>query len=285
MKTIYNEGRVIGLSQYELYVRQLLSTDPNATPLTERQWLAAATTEISSMILKVAAGTPKGYHDYLLPEGSQLCGCSLIHGFLFEGEVTLDESGYWATYVDSYGKLVSNTYLSHPVTPGTSEYVPVVPEPEVMSKELKERCRNFLKIKSGLMFQPGQWKSNVYYTPLLNEVPQPIIADGTHEQILASLNRVTAYNALEPDLSKRGFIRIAVNEDITTDVYIFLHGFVYKPMIEGDVQYVLDGFTRHPENGDFLGPEAFPWACPVMFLVTTNILEATTNDLIISLVE
>ena len=37
MKQIYNEGRVVGYSSYDIYVRQLLSSDPTAVPMTERE--------------------------------------------------------------------------------------------------------------------------------------------------------------------------------------------------------------------------------------------------------
>ena len=41
MKQLYNEGRVLGYASYESYVREVLSIDPNAELLTEREWLAA----------------------------------------------------------------------------------------------------------------------------------------------------------------------------------------------------------------------------------------------------
>ena len=93
MKEIYNEGRVVGLSAYEMYIRQLLSGNPEATPMSEREWLASTVSESNSMILKVAAGTTAGYHDYALPNGSDLCGATMIHAYMFEGEVQLDTFG------------------------------------------------------------------------------------------------------------------------------------------------------------------------------------------------
>ena len=89
MKTIYNEGRVVGLSAYELYVRQLLSEDPDAEPLTEREWLGSTLGSGASMILYVKAGTTAGVHDYVLPRQSRPVGCSTLIGSIFDGIVSV----------------------------------------------------------------------------------------------------------------------------------------------------------------------------------------------------
>jgi hypothetical protein len=284
MQEIYNEGRVVGLSQWELYVRQLLSTHPEATPMTEREWLVSTLGECSSMILKIASGTTKGYHDYILPENSELCGCTMIHGYLFEGDVVLDdERGYWATNVDSYGKLISNTQSLHPTTPGTSAYVPTMSNPEDMTPELKERCKNYLKLTSGLMFQPGQWVTGVQYVPALTESDENLLVESGQQLLIPVAGGSNGY-ALNPDLSSPGFIRIAVNADLTSDVYVYFHGFVYKPWMRAGGG-TLETTNQRPQDGDFLGPTIYPWACPVMFTVTTNIIETTNNGITIDLVE
>ena len=53
IKTIYNEGRVVGASAYEIYVRNFYANDPNSTPPTERTWLANMFGSGSAMILKI----------------------------------------------------------------------------------------------------------------------------------------------------------------------------------------------------------------------------------------
>ena len=52
-KEIWNEGRVTGLSAYEIYVKQHLVEDPANPPATEREWLSASIAMGSSMLLKV----------------------------------------------------------------------------------------------------------------------------------------------------------------------------------------------------------------------------------------
>ena len=57
IRTIYNEGRVQGLSNYELFIRNLLADNPDASIPTEKEWLAASIARGSSMILKVDTDT------------------------------------------------------------------------------------------------------------------------------------------------------------------------------------------------------------------------------------
>ena len=40
-RVLYNEGRVVGYSAYEIYIQQLKAVDPDATPATEKEWLAS----------------------------------------------------------------------------------------------------------------------------------------------------------------------------------------------------------------------------------------------------
>lgn len=283
MQEIYNEGRVVGLNSWEMYVRQLLSTNPEATPMTEREWLASSLSESSSMILKVASGTTKGYHDYALPANSDLCSCTMINAFMFEGEVRTDASGYWAESVSSYGKLISNSGESHPSTPGTSPYVPTQANPDQISSALRERAKNYLKISSGLVLQPGEWISGVRYTPLLTENSENILTEDG-KKLLAPVNDATADHVLNPDLTQVPFVRIAVMENLTADVYIFMHGFVYKSAAKAAANQLSTGSTNRPEDGDFLGPTIFPWAIPIMLNVTNNVLDTTNNGVVISLV-
>lgn len=251
MKTIYNEGRVVGLSSYELYVRQLLSTNPEATPMSEREWLSNSLSESTSMILRVPAGTGVGPHDYSLPSGSQLCGASVIYGSLFQGEVELSDDGHWATKVTDYGELISNTPESHPVTPGTSEYVPTKPNPTDLPEQTRRRCDNYIRIQSAMMIQPGEWLDD---------------------------EEAAACKILDPDFSKLGFVRILVAEPIEEDVLILLHGFANTVLIKGSSMYAAPGQSRRPQDGDFLGPTVFPWSCPIYLTVSNDAYMALVRD-------
>ena len=273
MRTLYNEGRVVGLSAYEIYVRQVLSVDPDAEILSEREWLAATLSANNSMILKIKAGTTRGYHDYLLPAGSDLCSCTWIIGSIFEGDVTCDANDEWAIKVDDYGRLISNTALRHPVTPGYPSDVPVKADYIHPSEEYANQCKEYMKISAGLMLQPGEWTSNVYQVPLTNETDVELTTEND-EVLLADLCDERARMRYKANLAERGFARILIMQDIEHDFYILLRGFSHKSLVIslfGDVNDSL-----HPQNGDFLGPELFPWANPISFVYTNDMMSTFT---------
>ena len=279
MKVLYNEGRVQGLSSYELYVRQMLSRNPEAHILSESQWLAASLSTNNSMVLKITAGTTEGYHDYILPEGSDLCGCTTVFAALFEGSATFE--GIWAKRIDDYGRLISNTPTRFPVTPGEPSDVPAK-EDLRMTPEYIQQCSEFMKVSAGLVLQPGEWIDNVYQVELLDEGGVTIITE-EGEELLADLSDDITRMSLDVDLSARGFVRLLFTKPIEHDFYIFLHGFAYKNVLAG-----MSGFdnlltTSNPENGDFLGPQSFPWAVPIFLLYTGNMLNSlqqTAEDMV-----
>ena len=59
-RQLWNEGRVVGLSAYEVYLKQHLSKNPDIEPATEIEWLAASIASGSSMILKISAHETAG---------------------------------------------------------------------------------------------------------------------------------------------------------------------------------------------------------------------------------
>ena len=269
MKTIYSEGRVTGLSSYELYVRQVLSRNPDAKILSESQWLAAALGTNNSMILKIEAGTTKGIHNYILPEGSDLCSCTYIIGSVFEGSATFE--GDWATRVDDYGRLISNTGQLYPQTPGEPEDVPYKLGYATPSDEFIAQCNEYMKISSGIMLQPGEWVDNVYQVELLDQGGTVLTTENDVE-LLADLSNDISRMTLNADLSRRGFVRILFDEDVEHEFYVFLHGFSYKNVLAG-----MSGFdnllnTNNPENGDFLGPQSFPWAIHITFIYNNDMM-------------
>jgi len=279
MREIYNEGRVVGLGSYELYVRQLLSTNPKTKVLTERQWLSASLSATSSMILKIPAGTQRGYHDYVLPEGSDLCGCNIIYGSVFEGEVTVDGAGVWAVRVDDYGRLIENTLSVHPVTPGTPDCVPAKADPIDLTEEYKARCRNYLKVTGALMFQPGQWNDNIYYDNLQAENGENIDTE-QNEELLVPVTDMIAAKSIEPDFAELGFIRLAIAEEITEDLYILFNGFAYKTIAAGEVGFAQLYTKGVPEDGDFLGPATYPWGCKIILAMSTDVMRVAMNDML-----
>lgn len=278
MREIYNEGRVVGLSNYELYVRQLLSLNPEATPMSEREWISCMLAGNASMILRVPQGTTAGYHDYMLPVGSQLCAATIIYGSVFQGEITLDDTGYWATRVVDYGQLISNTYTRGPITPGLPNDVPTKENPQAMTQRLRNRCKEYIKVVSGLVLQPGEWIENTYYTPLLQEQGLELTTqDG--EEVLAHVNDVGIDRSLDPNFHHQPFVRLMIAEDIEEDIYIFLHGFMNSVALLGESGVLTQLGSDRPQDGDFLGPNVFPWGCPIVFTSTTDVQYAILQEL------
>lgn len=256
MREIYNEGRVVGISAYGLYVRQLLSIDPEATPMTEREWLTFTLANNASMIMKVTKGTTQGYHDYILPEGSSLCGSATMYGSLFQGQVRLGEDGIWANRVNDYGPLIDNTAQRSPETPGQPEDVPAKEDPiepftPLKETELRNRAKEYVKIVSAIMVQPGDWIQRE------NEEGKD----------------------LDPNFAERGFVRLLLSDDLNEDVYILICGFVDKLALKGEFSFIPDAAPYVPANGDFLGPAMFPWAVPIVLISSTDVDKFARDDI------
>ena len=260
---IYNEGRVVGFSAYEIYVRHLLSQDPDAKVPTEKEWLAATIGRGASMILKVGSSTSVGVHDYELPGSSTLCAAGVIVASFFDGEVEMN--GCWATKVKSYGSLISNTVKSHPNT-NVNELDPSDTPYNSNNTTNLEQLKSYINITEGLYIDYGRWNSKGNSSTSIPYV--------SFEPVVKSNSGV-------------GCIRIRISKPLTADVYILLTGFINKTIIsslvsenprdsEGNHLYV--GDTDNPENGDFLGPEEFPWASKIIFTTPSELTYLMNNE-------
>ena len=145
MKQIFNEGRVVGLTPYEIYIRQLHLLDPTVTPMSEREWLTYTLSNNTSMILSIKAGLIPGCHDYILPQNSSLIGCSVIYASHFYGKVSTGTDGHWATSVIDYGQLIENAEQLHPVSPGYSENVPTKVNPQYLPRDFARKSKEYIK--------------------------------------------------------------------------------------------------------------------------------------------
>lgn len=258
-KLIYNEGRVVGESSYEEYVRQLKSVDPEFDVCTEREWLSASLAMGTSMVLKVPvnAGTligESGMYMYQvdLPDGCHLGAGNPVTGSYFYGECEVDEKG-WATLVQDYGALISNTEQLNPqddASQVTLETVPVgdieselaipdSPDVNVDYTVQQKRLNEYIKVVDGIVIQPGTWyRSNV---------DKP-------------------YKDFSPDLSKKPVIRLTFMEQIKNDFYIQITGFTNRSILRGLSKFDLGSTeTDNKQDGDFLGCEAYPWVAKIQF--------------------
>lgn len=251
-KEIYNEGRVVGYSAWELYVKHALSEDPESEPASEREWLAAQLGSGASLILKLDAEADLGDNELPhiinipLPEGSTLCAASTIVGSQFFGECEVDDHG-WALKVIDYGQGISNTAN---LFPETSDDASVYPHQSVtkFSDSQKRAIAQYIKIQDGVVLQPGIWDDSP------NQPPQ---------------------KDLVPYLNKPSVVRLTLTGRITHPVYILLTGFMNRNIVSG-ISGISSGSTlgrtvdwTNPENGDFLGPEIYPWANKIVFTLNS----------------
>lgn len=259
-KEIYNEGRVVGMSSYEEYVRQLKSVDADFDVCTEREWLASSLATGSSLILKIptGSGTAVGKNMYMyqvdLPEGSHVTAGNSIVATFFYGKCSYDAKG-WATVVEDYGSLVSNTKESSPAdnaTDVTTATVPVgsisaelgVDDTPDMSKisftATQKQLNEYVKIADGVVIQPGHWKTSGLGAP---------------------------FKDFTPDLDKKPVIRLTFMEPITNDFQILMTGFTNRSVLRGISKFDFGAtHTEHKEDNDFLGPEAYPWLAKIQFV-------------------
>lgn len=263
VKQIFNEGRVVGLSAWEEYVRQLKSVDPEFDVCTEREWLSSSLAMGSSMILRVpvSAGEAVGSDMYVyqvdMPEGCHLGAANPVSACYFYGECECDVRG-WATCVTSYGSLIPNNSTTSPADDSTLVTFETVPTSNVIEDlalpdtpdttqvypDYYLRLNEYTKIADGVVIQPGRWSKTGKDSP---------------------------YKDFEPDLSKKPVVRLVFMEQIKHEFYVLLTGFTNRSIIRGISKFDFGAVdTENPQDGDFIGCECYPWVSKIHFHSSTS---------------
>jgi len=252
-REIWNEGRVVGYSAYEIYVKQHLSEDPTTPAATEREWLASSLAMGSSMLLKVpnSTGNPgPGSHTFVdipLPPNTKLAAANTIIAQFFDGDGVFAANGNWATRISDYGQLISNTQTSSPTGEITAANITQgVPRQSLTdwSDNKKTKLKDYMKIYDGIVIQPGTWVDWGGSTP--------------KKDFQANLSR--PYPT----------VRLHIRGKITSNPLILLTGFTIRSVLSGTVGQDTSLQTDSPDDGDFLGPATFPWAAKIVFSVPTS---------------
>lgn len=246
-KEIYNEGRVVGYSSYEVYVKQHASEDPNTPPASEREWLASSLGSGSSMLLKVTSDTVVGshYRDIQFPETSNLCAANTIIACFFSGEGNYVSGSLWANKVTDYGNLISNTSASSPNgVVGPTGNVPTGTIAK-WSDAKKQSLKAYLNLVDGIIIQPGTWSSNTSSPPAKD---------------------------FKIDLKNPPRIRLFFSDKVETEFQILLTGFTIRSVVSGETGLDSAVNTPSPDDGDFLGPGQYPWANKIMISVPTSVM-------------
>jgi hypothetical protein len=264
---IYNEGRVVGFSAYETYIRQHLSElGSSIEPASEREWLASMLDGGSAVLLKIPAGISNAvahntgwfYLDMNLPNTNaymtRLCAANTITAHLFagHGNYTINSFPRIATSIASYGDLIPNTQSEHPTGAYSSiNSVPITAQSTALDA-MKHKAELYAKIIDGVVIQPGTWVEN------------PNASGGSPSYFL------------QPDLKKSPGIRLKIavdsKADFDEDVEILLIGWTNRSVVAGEVGTSLvdpsptASGTPNPLDQDFLGPATFPWASKIVFV-------------------
>lgn len=241
-KTIWNEGRVLGLTAYELYAKYVIST--GGTPSDEKSWLASTLSYGASMLLWVSPDNVDGehYRDFAFPTGCNLGASNTIMASFFSGEGSLEAVGaIWARKVINYGPLIENDSVASPTAGEVTdmEDIPVLNNGELDDVTIT-RIQDYAKITDGIIVQPGTW--SVYD----NAPPQ---------------------KKFIPKLTEVPTLRMAFSDKIEHGFWLLLSGFIDRNISLGMTSQNPSVETDHPESGDFLGPAVFPWAAKVVFSI------------------
>ena len=269
-KEIWNEGRVVGLSAYEIYVKQHIADGNPNPPATEREWLASNLAMGASMLLKVPAVSQDEdeytYVDIPMPATTNLCAANTIVGQYFDTTYTysateedgeFENGSNWATRVNSYGPMISNTHIDGGLsnTCPDAGYIGTNPGSAIPSFDFNgvdmyymstlNRVQNYCNILDGVIIQPGTWSTS-------------------------DLGVSDPYMDLSPSISSdvptvRLLIKGPINE--ADRPCVLLTGFTLSDILVGSTG--LDGSTQttNPQDGDFLGPAVFPWGARIMFSI------------------
>lgn len=240
-KSIHNQGRVLGYSAYELYVKHYLSdqSDTGVPPATEREWLASTLSSGSSLLIKIPTqgndDDSVSYYDVMLPSNSRLCAANTIVASFFNGEGYVPSGSVFANQVKSYGPLIRNDAQNSP----NYNNVPTYPMSDLSESTLLQ-IRDYMKIIDGLVIQPGTWEESG------SSVPRKL---------------------LNPDLTDVPTLRFMIKGKIETPFFVLLTGFTMRTVVQGESKIDPTFNSSSPSDGDFLGPGSYPWANKIIFSV------------------
>lgn len=244
-RELWNQGRVVGYSSYEMYVRQFLSENPDKEPASEREWLSSTVANGSSIILNVTTlgweRVDDGWEKTIpLDANSRLCAANTIYGSFFIGECSQDRSKVYN--VVNYGSLISND--SHSSPPDVTDQNSKIPSQAFLSSRdnLRDELKAYSSIIDGVVIQPGTWERTEQGHP---------------------------YKDLKPNMSLPPVVKLLASDEPRSSFNILLTGFTHRAVISGVTG--LDGSTvpTSPEDGSFLGPAQFPWSAKIIFITPT----------------
>lgn len=274
---IYNEGRVVGLSAWEIFAKHAEAAGvPSSVIPNENQWLTAMIGAGASMILRIPAATTAGIHDFDLPLGSNLTSAGVIIANPFMGACDWDNTHTWATKITSYSPLILNNPVDYPTN------IDVPQDDTYTTAVYKDTVSEFTKITDGIVFTKnatwvdskiqedtftGDGETVTYALSSKATSLDTVTVDGatptTTYTLDADANTVTfgvapsdeseiiiTYTSLpdkdiDPNFNESSTaVRLYISSDITKDTAVLLTGFQNKRILQG-----LSGFADSEGTG------------------------------------
>lgn len=257
MKQIWNEGRVVGYSAYEVYVKQHMSEDPNTPPASEREWLASSLAMGSSMIVKInkfnqtVDDEKYTFIEIPMPQNTRLASANTLMASFFDGKCKFN--GNFGTAIIDVGPLAQNDENASPI----NNYEYSSPESAFPHKANLSYTQEQLDMLSSYMH----------------------IVDGVyvHSGTFQDYSKKPPQKDFAVNLKEPGKLRFTVKGNLKYDVNILITGFTIRSVLSGIVGGDTSLDTEHPEDGDFLGPAVFPWASKIIFSVPSSYIAHFDN--------
>ena len=252
MKKIWNEGRVVGYSAYEVYVKQAMANDLDSVPASEREWLASSLAMGSSMIVKINKFTDTVRDDKYtfieipMPNNTRLAGANTLLASFFDGKCEFN--GQFATKVTEFSPLAQNDENASPTQNfNSSSPSSSFPHKEHLNytDEQLDMLKGYMQIVDGVYIHSGTFKNNT------NKPPEKDFA---------------------VNLKDTGRLRFTVKGMLKTDVHVLITGFTIRAVLNGVSGTDTSVNTESPQDGDFLGPAVFPWASKLVFSVPSSFI-------------
>lgn len=260
-KEIWNEGRVVGLSAYEIYVKQHVASGSDLPVASEREWLSSSLAMGNSLLLKCPVSPESiGPQDHYFasiefPSESRLAAANTIVAQFFDGDAVLDSGSFWASRISDFGSAIANSESLHPSGDLDPIDVPSQPASDIDSDK-KQALQNYMKIVDGVVINPGSWVDAASNPP---------------------------YSDFHPNYSSNNAIlRIHVKGNIDAEhrPWIIFTGFTIKNILAGvsGGDGSVDNLTSTEiADGEFLGPAIFPWAAKICFVVPNSYVRYLSN--------
>ena len=252
MKQIWNEGRVVGYSAYEVYEKQAMAKDLQNVPASEREWLASSLSMGSSMIVKINKFTDTVRDDKYtfieipMPNNTRLAGANTLFASFFDGKCEFN--GQFATKVTEFSPLAQNDENASPTehfdSTSSSSLFPHKEHLNYTDEQLT-MLKGYMQIVDGVYIHSGTFKNNT------NKPPEKDFA---------------------VNLRDTGRLRFTVKGMLTTDVHLLITGFTIRAVLNGVSGTDTSIDTESPQDGDFLGPAVFPWASKLVFSVPSSFI-------------